>query len=73
MIDHRMEKRVWDRIHGRPELLPREKIMQCLRREEANHRYYDSLRRHSLYGDAFGRLADDTMEHIKMLHRMMGE
>jgi hypothetical protein len=46
-------------------------LLQCLRREEANHRYYDNLRHHSVYGDAFGRLADDALEHIKMLRKIL--
>jgi hypothetical protein len=73
MIDHEMEQLVWKRIYGGAAPPRRERLLQCLRREEANHRYYDSMRAHSLYGPAFGRLADDALEHIKMLRRILGK
>ena len=71
MIDRNKEKQVWQRIYGQAKPLRREHLLQCLRREEANHRYYDNLRHHSVYGDAFGRLADDALEHIKMLRKIL--
>lgn len=73
MIDRNTEKRVWQRIYGQPTPLRREYLLQCLRREEANFHRYDNLRHHSIYGDAFGRLADDALEHIKMLRRILGK
>ena len=76
MIDKQTEKRVWQRIYGRPQPISRrynrEKLRQCLRREEMNFQYYDSLRMDETYGPAFGRLADDAMEHIKMLRQILG-
>lgn len=77
MIDKNMERRVWQRIYGqsvppRP-AYSREKLMQCLRREEMNFQYYDSLRCDSIYGPAFGRLADDALEHKKMLRQILGK
>jgi hypothetical protein len=73
VIDRNTEKRVWQRIYGQPTPLRRECLLQCLRREEANFHRYDNLRHHSIYGDAFGRLADDALEHIKMLRRILGK
>ena len=75
MIDKSMERRVWQRIYPqsgtqRPRW-SREKLQQCLRREEMNFRYYDDLRMDEMYGPAFARLADDAMEHIKMLRQML--
>lgn len=72
MIDRNTEKRVWQRIYGHTAPPRREALLQCLRREEANFRRYDDLRHHSIYGEAFGRLADDALEHIKMLRRILG-
>ena len=74
MIDKQMERRVWQRIYGRPQGISRysrEKLRQCLRREEMNFGYYDSMRMDETYGPAFGRLADDAMEHIKMLRQIL--
>ena len=75
MIDKQMESRVWQRIYGRPQMVnrrySREKLRQCLRREEINFQYYDSLRMDETYGPAFGRLADDAMEHMKMLRQIL--
>ena len=75
MIDKQMERRVWQRIYGntRPprQRLNREKLLQCLRREEINFQHYDSLRHHEIYGPAFARLADDTTEHMKMLQQIL--
>ena len=75
MIDKSMERRVWQRIYPqsgtqRPRW-SREKLQQCLRREEMNFRYYDDLRMDEMYGAAFARLADDAMEHMKMLRQML--
>ena len=75
MIDKSMERRVWQRIYPqsgtqRPRW-SREKLQQCLRREEMNFRYYDDLRMDEMYGAAFARLADDAMEHIKMLRQIL--
>ena len=76
MIDKQMERRVWQRVYGQQtplrQNLNREKLRQCLRREEMNFEYYDSLRHHETYGPAFSRLADDGAEHIKMLRRILG-
>ena len=72
MIDKQMERRVWQRIYGKP--MPRysrEKLQQCLRREEVNFRYYDDQRMDPVYGEAFARLATETMEHIKMLRQIL--
>ena len=74
MIDKHMERRVWQRIYGQQQptfrRYSREKLRQCLRREEMNFQYYDSLRMDETYGPAFGRLADDALEHIKMLRQI---
>ena len=74
MIDKQMERRVWQRIYGQQQptfrRYSREKLRQCLRREEMNFQYYDSLRMDETYGPAFGRLADDALEHIKMLRQI---
>ena len=72
MIDRNTEKQVWQRIYGQTKPPQRESLLQCLRREEANFRRYDGLRHHSVYGEAFSRLADDALEHIKMLRRILG-
>ena len=75
MIDKQTEKRVWQRIYGNAAPVrrgySREKLMQCLRREEMSFRYYDGLRMDETYGSAFGRLADDALEHMKMLRQML--
>ena len=75
MIDKQTERRVWQRIYGRPQEIRRrysqEALRQCLRREERNFQYYDSLRMDETYGPAFGRLADDAMEHVKMLRQIL--
>ena len=75
MIDKHMERRVWQRIYGGTQSTgrrySREKLLQCLRREEMNFRYYDDLRMEETYGPAFGRLADDAVEHIKMLRQIL--
>ena len=77
MIDKQMERRVWQRIYGnntpQRQSLNREKLRQCLRREEMDFRYYDALRQHETYGPAFSRLADDAAEHMKMLRRILGQ
>ena len=77
MIDKQMERRVWQRIYRNPpspaRRLNREKLRQCLRREEMNFGHYDSLRHHEIYGPAFARLADDAAEHMKMLRRILGQ
>lgn len=76
MMDRQMQQRVWQRVYGKP--MPpksqynREKLQQCLRRAQMNFRYYDTLRMDPIYGAAFARLADDTMEHIKMLRQILG-
>ena len=75
MIDKHTERRVWQRIYGNTAPVrrgySREKLMQCLRREEMDFQYYDSLRMDETYGPAFGRLADDALEHMKMLRRIL--
>ena len=76
MINKQTEKRVWQRVYG-GSMQPRrhyncEKMQQCLRREEMNFRCYDDLRMDEIYGPAFGRLADDALEHMKMLRRILG-
>lgn len=73
MVNQEMERRVWGRIYGTPmgKKWNREQLRQCLRREEQNFRYYDSLRMEPTYGPAFARLADDAMEHMKMLRRIL--
>lgn len=76
MIDRDMERRVWQRVYGRP--MPqrpgysREKLQQCLRREQMNFQYYDHLRMDPVYGMAFARMADEAGEHIKMLRQILG-
>ena len=73
MMDNDMERRVWERIYGGQTRLRgnRERLRQCLRREEANFRIYDGLRMEQTYGTAFARLADDALEHMKMLRRIL--
>lgn len=75
MIDKNMERRVWQRIYPQPPReLPkwrRDRLQQCLQREQQNFRYYDDLRMDEMYGPAFGRLADDAIEHIKMLQQIL--
>ena len=76
MMDKNRQRQVWQRIYGQsiPEKpsYSRQALLQALRREEMNFRYYDSLRWESVYGPAFGRLADDAMEHTKMLKQILG-
>ena len=75
MIDKSTERRVWQRIYGQNaparQGYSRERLRQCLRREEMNFHYYDSLRMEPTYGPAFGRLADDAAEHMKMLRQIL--
>ena len=76
MIDKQTERRVWQRIYPQSNVQPpkwqRERLTQCLRREEANFSYYDQLRMDPVYGPAFARLADEALEHSKMLRRILG-
>lgn len=75
MIDKHTEHRVWQRIYDgyqhRGPQYSRERLRQCLRREEMNFQYYDNLRMEETFGPAFGRLADDAMEHMKMLRQIL--
>ena len=72
MIDQQTERRVWQRIYPQPVQWRRDRLLQCLRREEANFSYYDRLRMDPVYGPAFARLADEALEHSKMLRRILG-
>lgn len=76
MIDKETERRVWQRIYGKPLAqspgYSREKLQQCLRREQMNFRYYDNHRMDAQYGMAFDRMANDAAEHIKMLRQILG-
>ena len=75
MINKQTERQVWRRIYGSSmpprRRYSREKLLQCLRLEEQNFRYYDDLRMDETYGPAFARLADDAMEHMKMLRQIL--
>ena len=73
MINRETQRRVWSRIYGAPmgQKWSRQQLQQCLRREQLNYDYYDRLRMDPTYGPAFARLADDAMEHMKMLRQIL--
>ena len=74
MINRETQRRVWSRIYGAPmeKKWSRQQLQQCLRREQMNYEYYDRLRMDPIYGPAFARLAEDAMEHMKMLRQILG-
>ena len=77
-LDRNLQKRVWDRVYGKtpqPRLIPRQRqqLRQALQRSEANLAMYRQFANHSVYNEAFRRLAEETAEHIKMLQQMLKE
>ena len=75
-LDRQMQKRVWDRVYAQPQaprLSPqqRQNLQQALRRCEANLAFYEKMSAHDPYGDAFRRMAAETVEHTKMLRQML--
>ena len=74
-LDRNMQRRVWSRVYPnkRGGLTPqqREILGRCLERSKENLAVYEKMRAHSIYGQAFAHLAEQTNEQIKMLTQML--
>jgi hypothetical protein len=74
-LDRNMQRRVWSRVYPNKGmgLTPqqREVLRRCLARSKENLGFYQKMSNHSLYGQAFARLAEETGEQIKMLTQML--
>ncbi len=72
-MDDRMERRVWQRVYGRPhrEKIPMQELQKCLNRTRANLCFYERRTNDPVYGEAFSRLAAESEEQCKMLRRIM--
>ena len=74
-LDRNMQRRVWTRVYPeRPSgwsPKQRQALQRCLARSKENLAIFEQLEHHSLYGQAFGKLAEETKEHIKMLQQML--
>ena len=74
-LDRNMQRRVWARVY--PEHpsgwspKQRQALQRCLARSKENLAIFVQLENHSLYGQAFGKLAGETREHMKMLQQML--
>ena len=74
MMDRRTQRRIWQRVYGeKVRSFDWQQLEQCYRRELTDHDYYDRFRDDPVYGPAFCRLADEAMEHCKMLKQMLGK
>ena len=74
-LDRNMQQRVWGRVYGQQPGLnqqTRQKLQQCRRRELENAKNYESLSRHSRYGEAFRHMARQSEEHAAMLGQILG-
>ena len=74
MMDRKQEQQIWQRVYGKRSGYSgarRRELEQCYRRERADHGYYDRFRDDPVYGAAFGRLADEALEHCKMLRQIL--
>ena len=74
-LDRNLQRRVWGRVYqqaGLP-LSPRQRqaLRQSLARSRENLAIFEKMQRHSIYAEAFKRLASETAEHIKMLQQML--
>ena len=75
-LDKNLQRRVWQRVYDQPASLTkqqRQSLAQCLQRAMANRAVLESLENHSLYAEAFTRMANETGEHCKMLRQILGK
>lgn len=75
MIDHHMERRVWQRVYdskpSQRKAYTKAALEQCYRRELADAEFYDRHREDPTFGAAFAHLAAQAREHCKMLQIIM--
>ena len=73
MMDKAKQRQVWQRVYGQPggSKLSRREVELCYRRALTNHQYFDRCREDPVYGAAFARLAEETLEHCRMLLRIL--
>ncbi len=75
-LDQQLQRRVWARVYNQSAApltaRQRQALQRCLQRSRENLAFYQKMQRHSLYAEAFTRLASETAEHIKMLNQMLG-
>ena len=75
-LDGALQRRVWGRVYGREQGMSpqtRQKLQHCRRREMENAGFYESMSKHSRYGDAFRHMARQASEHAAMIGQMLGE
>ena len=74
-LDRHLQRRVWTRVYGgtpqRLTIRQREQLRRALSRSGENLAFYEQLAHHALYAEAFGHLAQETREQIKMLNQML--
>ena len=76
-MDKATEQQVWQRVYAQNPLPPRltshqkQNLRRCMERANANLRYYESQSRDPVYREAFGHMAQQTAEHIKMMRQML--
>ena len=74
-LDRNMQRRVWARVYPeRPSgwsPKQRQALQRCLARSKENLAIFEQLEKNSFYSQAFGKLAGETKEHIKMLRQML--
>ena len=76
MMSKQQQRQVWQRVYhqsqpARP--VPPQALRQSRQRLQQNVQFYESQRRHQVYGPAFEKLIAQTEEQLQMLRQIAGE